>query len=46
MCEKHIDIDELDNAVKSLKHNKSPGFDGISAEFYVKYWDVLKDNLK
>ena len=26
----------------SLKNNKSPGFDGLSAEFYKEFWDIIR----
>lgn len=42
-CEKEISEEELTKAVKKLKTNKSPGFDGIPSEFYIKYWEQIKD---
>ena len=35
---------ELAIAVQQLQDNKSPGIDGITAEFYKKYWYLIKDN--
>ena len=32
---------ELTNAVKQLKHNKSPGGDGIPVEFYIMLWSKI-----
>ena len=29
-----ISIEELDNAIKQLGNNKSPGLDGLSSEFF------------
>ena len=45
MCESSISMNELNKAVKALKSNKSPGFDGLPSEFYIKYWDLLKDEF-
>ena len=28
-----------------FKKNKSPGLDGITAEFYIKFWDLVKGKL-
>ena len=47
--EEHIDLekdllsDELLSALKDLKKNKSPGFDGITVEFYIFFWMEIKD---
>lgn len=35
-CEGPITLEESLNALKTMKNNKSPGNDGISAEFYKK----------
>lgn len=34
--------EECTNAVFKMKLNKSPGFDGISVEFYRTFWPQLK----
>ena len=34
MCEAGISLDEITEAINSQKNNKSPGNDGLSAEFY------------
>ena len=41
MCDAPISLNELSKAVKQLKKNKSPGEDGITAEFYLKFWDMI-----
>ena len=41
LCEGQITLEETTNAVKGLSSGKSPGPDGLSAEFYVKFWDFL-----
>ena len=33
---------ELFESLKSLQDNKSPGFDGLTKEFYVFFWDQIK----
>ena len=43
--ERPITIDELDDVVKALKLNKSPGWDGLTTEFYKKFWDVIRPLL-
>ena len=49
-----LDKDKLKNdvseneiliAIKGLNENKSPGIDGIPAEFYCKYWEIIKKEL-
>ena len=37
-----ITADELSSALKNMKNNKSPGIDGISAEFLKVFWGQLK----
>ena len=39
-----ITEEELLEAVMQLNDNKSPGLDGITAEFYKTYWYLLKDD--
>ena len=38
-----ITKEELDNALKKMKNNKSPGLDGFSPEFFKKFWPLLGD---
>jgi exonuclease III len=37
-----LDDSEILAALKSLNKNKAPGFDGLTAEFYLKFWNALK----
>ena len=36
---------EIYDAIKDMKHNKSPGLDGLPIEFYVKFWDIIKNEF-
>ena len=35
---------ELDDALRQLHDNKSPGLDGITAEFYKHFWYLIKND--
>jgi len=43
LCEGVLDVRECTQAIKSMKKNKSPGSDGLPIEFYVTFWDDLKE---
>ncbi len=45
LCEKNISGEELKTIMKSFKKNKSPGNDGITIEFYEKFWDLIEEDL-
>ena len=45
MLEKVVDIDEMELALKNMKNSKNPGTDGIPAEFYKAFWDLVKVEL-
>ena len=34
-------MSEATDAVKQMNKNKTPGPDGLTAEFYLKFWDRL-----
>jgi mannosylglycoprotein endo-beta-mannosidase len=36
---------EVWEAISQMEHNKAPGPDGFPAEFYQKFWDVIKSDL-
>ena len=40
-----LSLAKLTASVKSLNHNKAPGLDGLSVEFYLKFWDLLGPQL-
>ena len=42
---REVTEEEIFNAIKGLNVNKAPGIDGIPAEFYLKFWDVIKIEL-
>ena len=40
-----LSLDELYNAAKDMKINKVCGCGGLPSEFYLKFWESLKDDL-
>src|SRR6266542_2452001 len=36
---------EIKEAIFQMEHNKAPGSDGFPAEFYQKFWEVIKGDL-
>ena len=40
-----LTLEELEKAVMALQSGKSPGPDGISAEFYKAFWYLIKDRF-
>ena len=45
LCEGLLDSSEVLAALKGMSKNKSPGSDGLPAEFYLRFWDVLGSDL-
>ena len=43
--EEPMRLNEIDAVVKNLKNNKSPGWDGLTNEFYKKFWASIKQIL-
>ena len=41
-----ISIVELNSAVKALKQEKSPGEDGLTAEWYQHFWPLINIEFK
>ena len=37
-----LDVEEVSEALKSMKNNKTPGIDGIPADFLKVFWRQLK----
>ena len=44
-CDAQLKEEELFETLKSFRKNKSPGLDGLTAEFYITFWDQLKHML-
>ena len=45
LCEAEISLDEITKAINSQRNNKSPGNDGLTAEFYKQFLNELAPNL-
>ena len=43
--ESPVNEQELFNALKDMKKDKAPGFDGLTVEFYLTYWNVIKNDF-
>ena len=41
LCEGNITIDEIKSTLMEMKHDKSPGIDGIPIEVYKVLWNDL-----
>ena len=44
-CNQEITISETEKAIKSFENNKPPGNDGLPAEFYNIFTEILKTDL-
>jgi hypothetical protein len=38
-------MDEVREAIFQMEHNKAPGLDGFSAEFYQSCWEIIKNDF-
>ena len=45
LCEGLLSPAEVLTALRGMAHNKAPGSDGLPAEVYLKFWDVLSADL-
>lgn len=43
--ENQITDEEMDEDLEGLKINKSPGLDGLTKEFYARFWKLLRPIL-
>ena len=41
LCEADLSLDEIKSSLSTFSKNKSPGNDGITTEFYLKFWDNI-----
>ncbi len=44
-CDQPITEKEVNNVIKNLKTEKSPGSDGLTPEFYKTFWPLIKNLL-
>ena len=44
-CEGEITLDEVRSAIKSFAKDKSPGCDGLTAEFYQRFFGLIGSDL-
>ena len=42
LCDIELTEKDLDDSMKSMRKDKSPGNDGLTKEFYVTFWDDIK----
>lgn len=45
LCDSDISLDEISQALFKMAKNKSPGSDGLTTEFYCKFFSSLQDVL-
>ena len=45
ICEGELTVNECYRALESFENNKSPGNDGLTAEFYRCFWPLLGKQL-
>jgi hypothetical protein len=45
ICDQPILIEECKKALDTFKNSKSPGNDGLSKEFYERFWTVISEPL-
>ena len=44
-CDGLLSFEEVTKAIKVFTNNKSPGHDGLTAEFYKTFWDTVGDDF-
>ncbi len=45
MCDADITMEECQEALETFESNKSPGNDGLTVEFYKKFWSIISPSL-
>ena len=43
ICKDKVSVLECEQALTGMKNNKSPGYDGLTVEFYKTFWQDLSD---
>ena len=43
LCDIELTEKDLYDSMKSMKNDKSPGNDGLTKEFYITFWDDIKE---
>ena len=41
-----LSLEEFDLAVRQLGKDKAPGLDGLTSDFFLSFWPILKDNFR
>ena len=44
-CDGPLTFEECERALRQMPNHKSPGLDGLPAEFYVSFWNILGRDL-
>ena len=44
-CEGLLTVEECREALSGMNTGKSPGIDGLTAEFYLAFWSVIGEDL-
>ena len=44
-CELPLSTSELEQALKKMENNKSPGIDGLTSNFYKHFWPILGPDI-
>ena len=44
-CEGYLTADECLRALRGMARRKAPGLDGLPMEFYLKFWDIIGNDL-
>lgn len=45
LCEEGLKLGELDEVIKKIASDRSPGPDGLTANFYKHFWEDIKGLL-
>ena len=44
-CEGKVTKEECINSLNEMKNDKSPGSDGLTSEFYKRFWEEIGDDV-